>query len=600
MKFKHFLTICFAGVSMCIIAQTHVEGVKDYNADKICVNTSELSKFDPNNFSEVFHAANDGNKFAIVRLMNHEWSENENTQRDNLKIDNIKDIYENISLINPGNDPKLNYYCGIAWRKKAEYALDSDADLSSDDYPYIPMLAKAAKAGYLDSVDLFYTYAVWGATSGNIPNDPEYGYKVLEDLENEGNIDALRILSQSHVLNSLNSAMPYAIKLANHTNKKEDIENAVSIICRLVDINEIAENDAIAKIENLANLPDRAQLVYRLAYDNIYEKENLKKQFLQKGIDINDCYAFLEKGNYYFCGDIKNLNIKKAAEYYEKAFQYATPEFKEKQWDWKYEKLLKRLVAIYNSDDIQGLYDRDKRLKYLKALADIGSAEGMLLLGDYYYDNHSEQMKWYTKAEKQLPEKSLYKQIIAYQYYDNTKMRETISKLKDIKNHTSYYYLAQLCVDLGSLNDIPGWLNPYFKYNHGTHPDYADAIIIYSMAKQHNPARIIHSEELLIKNLYENQRWNSDAHWMYGCLMIFQGQYKKGIECLENAIQIAMESGNITDCSTELLILADIYSGKGEIYSDGKSYTIPSRFANPTRAKIISNAAFGNFEYDDM
>jgi len=602
------LLLRFILITIAVLPTVAINAQESYSA---------VLKFNPDSIESIQREARNNNPYAIVWLDYHD-------KLDTVGISKaaVNAAYDSIARIEPGDDPCLNYYKGVALMQKNYDYIKEHGDGNGNGgkayelYPYFPCLETAARAGYPGAVDALYGVGVWGGVGG-IESKPRDTYDFLEKLEAAGNRDALLILVEYNAFRSPDDAVPYAIKLASITKEPKDANHAVECLSSAAYGEKMPLMTALAKADEVAAACSQPSGVYYKIYTDFKDRLSAVKRqaYFKKALDGGSPLACLEKGDFYYKGKIEDLNLDKALEYYEKAINAADDVFKDNH-GYEYSTLLWNAYRIRKSY-VYG-YDVNSSLNYLRTLAGKSDSKAMIELGDRILDTRyaaenwndpaklkkvcNQAVEWYKKAESGAPAYARFKLLNSGQL-DKASTAAYIKKLKDQNTFESVYYLALYYYNNGQSGLALNWLNHYFgSYNEnvGKIGTLSDAIVLYDDVA--DPDRRMYSMDIAAGINHNDDPNDVTGEWVYGLSLIDSGKYADGLKSLERSISLAMEQGRITeeDVYSRLYTLALFMQGQTLISWEGKQLKLPAKYRKIARGRKLQKIAEANFEYDDV
>lgn len=570
-------------------------------------------------FESVLSAAKSDNPFAIIYLLTvGDWTNSEKNRIES-SLDEKKSLHwacEKLIAIDPGKDPELNYYCGLAWaERESEMSRSENGKEKVRKYPTLDYLEIAVRNGTPGAMSKWEEIAVWGGVRG-ISCNPERGYELLAELETKGDTLALEYLKEAHALHCGQLAYPYAIKYAGMTHLDKDALHAIEVLFR-GDV-ELPLNQRIAKADSIAACMKSAGTGYAtiskfLSYED--GQEALSEKYRQKSVAIGYFLEVAKKGDKFFLGRIEDLNLKNALEYYEEAIGMVP--------DGDFEKsdicnivfnaaTINWNLSNYNvaKSQFDKLARRNVIFSYESKIALGRLAEFMRFESESRINRKKlfdEALGWYEKAESYNPEYALYSQCLLYGWEEDPmkgfvlqgKASIPFNRLVKMNTFASKYYLACLSLNINDFCSAIKLLNNYFGSNPTNQDCFSDAIILYDRIKNDCPERKVYDIDKLVEILYKHNPSDIEANWLNGCSLISKGLYGSGLESMKKAIDLAMQQGKITDHYYKLLDLSAYYQGLRGVDWQSKNYEIPVKYRKAGYGKQLEKIAFANFDYDN-
>lgn len=567
----------------------------------------KYGEYDRNNFDEVLAAAESGDAYACFDIENFESSHSGAVERF-YRTDAKRDAVEALISLKPTDDAEANYFIGRAWVEKAhddKVKKNIPDFVGGKDYPFMHHFVLSARKGYDRGIDALYGYGVWGGAQGlDISYDgPGNVREILDSLAMADNITAIKQLCEQNVFQSEEDAFKWSKR---RDELLKDDESALHLLSFLRDDSNLY--DRHSALERIKKMNEPGLGYHYLAQHTSWDdNEEEAEKYWALAAEHEHPAALAHFGDKYFCGKVEDIDLNKSSDYYYRALKKA--------------KTL-NVLADYDLAKIGYFLGRHPESEFidtsvgLEAAANVSNSSkyktlAMIELADNEYWKGQKKldkpMRLLKKAAKENDgaEQAIYRQIRYLRTdgkaWNSKDITALVKELDELKSVSKYIHFIRLHLDSNNPNRAMEYFNSIWQALANNErwdtDDMAEAMWEFNrILEDYSPSmyfgRHVYDIGKCVDILHANKNRHPKALWLYGKKCIANRNYAEGLSSLELAVEKLVAEGrfpfNINDdmnCQGCMQQIYELYSGFGEISWQGKTYTIPAKYQNKSKAK---------------
>lgn len=564
-------------------------------------------EYDRNNFDEVLAAAEAGDAYASFDIENFESSHSGAVERF-YKTDAKRDAVEALISLKPTDDAEANYFIGRAWVEKAhddKVKKNIPDCVGGKNYPFMHHFVLSARKGYDRGIDALYGYGVWGGAQGlDISYDgPGNVREILDSLAMADNITAIKQLCEQNVFQSEEDAFKWSKR---RDELLKDDESALHLLSFLrKDSNLYDRQSALERIKKM-NEPGLGYhyLAQHTSWD---DNEEEAEKYWALAAEHEHPAALAHFGDKYFCGKVEDIDLNKSSDYYYRALKKAKTLNVLDDYDVAkigyYLGKHPESEFVYPSVGLEMAANVSNSSKY-KTLAMIELADNEYWKGQKKLDKPMRLLKKAAK-ENDGAEQAIYRQIrylrTAGKAWNSKEITALVKELEELKSVSKYIHFIRLHLDSNNPNRAMEYFNSIWQALANNErwdtDDMAEAMWEFNrILEDYSPSmyfgRHVYDIGKCVDILQANKNRHPKALWLYGKKCIANRNYAEGLSSLELAVEKLVAEGrfpfNINDdmnCQGCMQQIYELYSGFGEISWQGKTYSIPAKYQNKSKAK---------------